>query len=357
MFLGNFPFGLTGFTVFTNWENQSKLSWDINMFCPAPVGGIGLVLLNWNGAELTIRCLRSVLRGSIVPDQIVIVDNASSDNSVDTICEAFSNVHIIRNHRNMGFAGGCNIGIQYLRNQHIHTIWLLNNDTEVDASCLMMLLRELQISATIGAVTGKILYFPPDNRIWYAGATFDKWRMVVNHRGSMTIDYGQYDVSCDVPFISGCCMLIRHEVLENIGLFDERFFAYAEDFDWCLRCMRAGYRLRYTPAALLYHEVSASVLKHKGMISGGSSSPLGIYLLHRNRIFIIRKHADNAVQKTIACIMFLGWVLFYAAALLTLRRKEKVKALLLAVKDGLMTWRVNSVNVVYRRFPWLNRPI
>ena len=298
---------------------------------------VDVVLLNWNSGAFTIHCINSLRAGTKIPERIVVVDNASTDNSADTISRQFPEVKLIRNDKNLGFTGGNNIGIRIFLKERIDYIWLLNNDTEVDRHCLEYLLNEFAKDPTVSATTGKILYPPPDKNIWYAGATFNYWTLRTYDRGALEKDEGQYDEAEDVPFISGCCMMVRRNAFEKIGLLDQNFFAYSEDFDWCLRALKSGLRLRYVPNAVLYHRVSASIQKNRGKISGGTTSLLSVYVNTRNRIFIIRKHASNINQFATAMIASVWWFLYYALALFILFRWDKLQSLFRGVKDGLFT--------------------
>lgn len=297
---------------------------------------VAVLLLNWNTAEYTLNCIESLFDGTIKPDLIMVIDNMSKDRSVNNIENRFTTVKLIKNDRNYGFAEGNNIGLRILLKEKPNYIWILNNDTIVDKHCLEYLLNEFENNDGISAVTGKIMYPPPnDRKIWYAGANFNFWTLKVKHRGALKYDFGQYDKAEDVPFISGCCMLVKRSAFEKIGLFDSNFFAYLEDFDWCLRARKEGLRLRYVPKAIIYHYVSSSLHKNKGEISGGTSSPLGVYLVNRNRVIIIRKHASNLMQLIIGFIDYFGFFVFYAMGLFILLRIDKLKALFLGVRDGL----------------------
>lgn len=296
---------------------------------------VGVVLVNWDGGDFTISCIESLLAMSYLPWRILVIDNASIDGSPELIKEHYPEITLIKNKYNLGFTGANNIGIRYLLGENVDYIWLLNNDTEVHPHCLENLLKEHEDKPDIAATTGKILY-PNRKIIWYGGSIFSYWSLTAHHRGEMKEDNGQYDQAEDVPFISGCCMLVRRGAFEKVGLLDDNFFAYWEDFDWCIRAKSAGLRLRYVPQATLYHKVSASLNKHRGMVTGGSSSPLGIYLVYRNRLLIIRKHSSNPIQFMPAILSYSFSFVYYAFGLIILRRWDKLAALFRGVKDGLI---------------------
>jgi hypothetical protein len=203
---------------------------------------IGVVLLNWNGAEFTVPCLQSIFASVRRPWKIVVVDNVSTDGSPDLLESSFPTVTILRNPRNLGFAGGNNVGIRHLLAE-ADLVWILNNDTEVHPQCLGMLVAQLDADPGLAAVSGKILFASPPDRIWYTGAQWRWWSLTASHRGAMEQDVGQYNIPGDVGFISGCCMLVRAVDLKQVGALDERYFVYDEDAEWCLRALKAGLKL------------------------------------------------------------------------------------------------------------------
>ncbi len=297
-------------------------------------GAVGVVLVNWNGAGFTIPCIESLRAGSVTPDRIVVVDNASRDNSADLIAERFPEVDLVRNRENAGFTGANNIGITRLLAAGCDYVWILNNDTIVERECLGTLKSHMDGHPEVSACSGKILYDGPGRRIWYAGARYHHWSLGFSHVGQGEDDAGQYDAVGDVPFLSGCCMFVRREALERIGGFDDHFFAYWEDSDWCLRARHARLRLQYLPGAVIRHKVSATVNTLKKQRYGGTTSPFSVYITNRNRLYLIRKHGESLLQRSAALLAFAGWFCYYGAALLLLFRFEKFRALVMAVNDG-----------------------
>lgn len=293
-----------------------------------------VLLLNWNGVELTIPCIDSLQNGTIKPTKIFVVDNASIDDSVSILKENYPFIDLIQNETNLGFTGGNNVGFEKILNNHYDYIWVLNNDTLVDEHCLCNLIETMETDKTIAATSGKIFYDDPSDVIWYAGATFNKYTLRSKHKGDMEKDIGQFNTPEDVFFISGCCMFIRRNTLVTVGLFDNNFFAYSEDLDWCLRANKLKLRLSYTPKAIVYHKVSASFKKTTTNKNGGTSSPFAIYLTTRNRIYIIRKHARNHLQLFTEIIRLLLWCIYYGTALLFLLRINKLNSLIRGIRDG-----------------------
>jgi GT2 family glycosyltransferase len=295
---------------------------------------VGVVLLNWNGGEFTLPCIRSLLEGDLRPWQIVVVDNGSTDGSPELIERAFPTVSMIRSRENLGFAAGNNVGIRALLGDGADLIWILNNDTTVSRSCLGELVAAIQADDDMAVATAKVLFEEPAGRIWYAGAWFSPWTLKATHRGERESDHGQYDETTEVGFVSGCCMLIRASAFREIGMLDERFFIYEEDADWCLRAARAGLRMWYVPAATVVHRVSASMRKNMLGASGGSTPVRTYYLTTRNRIFVIRAHAHRPWQWLTAMAWFVAGCSYLLIGMLVLRRWDKAVAVLRGFRDG-----------------------
>lgn len=295
---------------------------------------VGVALLNWNGGEFTIPCVESLIASELKPWRIVVADNASTDGSADAVASAFPDVPVIRNDRNLGFAGGTNVAVKALLADGADLVWILNNDTVVDPRCLGELVEEMGRDDGVAAVSAKIHYEQPRDVIWYAGATWSRWTFAAPHRGEREVDRGQFDQTEDVGFVSGCCMLVRATALRKVGLLDEAYVAYYEDADWCLRALHAGYRLRYVPSALLWHKVSASIRKNTLGQSGGFSSPFAYYLSTRNRIYVLRAHAGRPVPYLTALGALLVRCLYLSAGFLVLRRFDKLRAMWRGARDG-----------------------
>src|SRR5579859_1922377 len=285
---------------------------------------VGVVLIHWNsGLEVTGACIASLLDGTIVPQWVVVVDNASRDDAILPLKTKFPAIHGIRNAENIGFTGGNNVGIRWLMAQGAEAIWVLNNDTVVAEDCLEHLHDAIVNCEDVGIATAKIYYFDKRNVFWDAGTAWDYRTLSGRHRGMGEIDIGQYDCAEDVPFADGCCMLIRARALVDAGLFDERFFAYSEDIDLSFRIAAKGYRTRFQPAAKLWHRVSHSMSKN-ATLRGGQTSPFQQYLSIRNRLYLIRRYSKDRGQRILLEAWFVGRLfLIYVPALICLGRFRK----------------------------------
>ena len=222
-----------------------------------------IIVLTWNGKEDTLECLKSLQKISYPNYRILVVDNASTDGTVEAIKENFQKVELLINPRNLRFAGGNNEGIRHSLKRGAQYIVLLNNDTVVDREFLSHMVNRAQSDISIGMVGPKILYHSEPNRLWYAGGKIEWWKGWVSHVGVREVDVGQYDTVREVDYITGCCLLVKREVIESVGMLDKSYYIYGEDTDWCIRTSRARYKLLYVPSSVVWHKVSGS--------TGGSS--------------------------------------------------------------------------------------
>jgi GT2 family glycosyltransferase len=222
-----------------------------------------IVVVNWNGKEILQKCLSSLFDNTASSEyKVVVVDNASSDGSVEMLQEKFPQIKLIKNTQNTGFSKANNQGIRFALKNGAKHILLLNNDVEItNARWLEVLSDVLESAPKIGIVGCKLLY--PDGTIQHAGGVI-KLR-VPYHRGEGAKDADQYDKVESVDYVSGAALLIKSDVIRRIGLLDEGFTPlYYEDTDWCVRARLYGYEVAYTPNPMLIHHC------------GSSSSKLGI---------------------------------------------------------------------------------
>jgi GT2 family glycosyltransferase len=259
---------------------------------------LGIVVLNWNGYDITPRCLDSIFGNSSLPDAVVVVDNASTDGSADLIRARYPQVVLIGNDRNLGFAAGCNLGIQYLLDRNFDFVLLLNNDAEVDPECLLELTKA---AGAYPAAAYAPIIFQHDRpeEVWFSGGTIDPLTLEARHE---TRQPANAELPYSTGFLTGCCLLLRTDALMRIGLLDTRFFAYYEDVDWCLQAKALGYDLVCVPKATARHEVSHS-FRRAGADRDGVSRfswaqlrSVVLYLTYRNRLLLGRKHARNGLH-------------------------------------------------------------
>jgi GT2 family glycosyltransferase len=241
---------------------------------------VAIVVLNWNGLADTLACLESLAGVDYPSYDIVVVDNGSTDGSVAVIREQFPDVVLIENDENLGFAGGNNVGLQWVLERGSDYALLLNNDTEVALNFLHLLVETAEADSTIGIAGPTIYYHEQPQIVWSAGGGIDwrrgqTWMMGLNEH-----DVGQFgEEPRKVDFVTGCCMLVRRAVLEQVGLLDERFFAYYEETEWCVRAQRAGFKIVHVPQAKIWHKIP---------LDARESSPVVHYYMTRNRLLFLK---------------------------------------------------------------------
>lgn len=240
---------------------------------------ICIVIVNYNGAEYQNEALESLYAMSGQDFDIVIVDNHSSDNSIELAASKYPRLIILKQQENKGFAGGCNKGIDYSVSMGYQYTLLINNDVIADK----LLLSELLKYADESTITvPKIYFFDRPDVLWYAGGEI-RWNRLETHNiGYGEKDQGQYDTRREVDFLNGCCMLVHNAVFSEIGKFDENFFMYFEDTDFGLRALEAQKKIVYVPSAKLWHKVSSS--------TGGEDSKSQVYYMNRNRLYFAGKY-------------------------------------------------------------------
>lgn len=246
-------------------------------------GKIFVLILNWNGKEDTLACLESLKASEGEVGRMVVVDNGSTDGSVEAIKRRFPQVTLIENQRNLGFCAGNNVGMRiFLQEERYPYLLLLNNDTLVAPSALKVLAAAFSEEG-VGAVVPKI-YYADSQRLWYAGGGIDWKQGSATHYGHGRKDEQHFDRRREVSFATACAVLLKREVLEKVGLFDERYFIYGEDVDLSIRLAKAGYRILYLPEAVVWHKVGVSVIAQEGV-------QFIWYQMTRNRLLTMSKHA------------------------------------------------------------------
>ena len=213
---------------------------------------VSLIIVNWNGASYIEKCVHSLIELDYDNFEIVIVDNNSSDNSVELLKRKFPKLRIIINNENLGFAPACNIGI---RASNSTFIGLFNSDAIADPAWLRELVIALSNSDNAGAATGPIYYYETPTKLWFGGGKVDAFSGFFWHA-----DQNSYQLSNVREFdtFTGCAVLIKRNELEKIGLLDEEYFFYSEDVDLSISIRRLGLDLLFVPSAISWHMVSVS---------------------------------------------------------------------------------------------------
>ena len=239
---------------------------------------VSVIIVNWNGRIYLEDCLSSLKIQSLKNFEVILVDNGSKDDSVDFINRYYKDmVQVIQLPENKGFAGGNNIGIRAAKGNYIA---LLNNDTVLDTEWLANLVLCMKYDDRIGMVGSKVLNYYRCKEIDNTGHLI--YPDGLNRgRGRLEKDCGQFDKKSEILFPSGCASLYRKEMLDDIGGFDETFFAYGDDADIGLHGRYVGYKAIYCPQAIVYHKYSGTTGRH---------STMKAFYVERNRIWILVKY-------------------------------------------------------------------
>lgn len=245
---------------------------------------VAIVVLNFNGREDTLECVRSLCRLTYPRWRLYLVDNGSAVKIRADVLALRPDAVVIENETNLGFTGGNNIGARAALADGADYILMLNNDTVVDPGFLEPLAAALRDDPAVGLATPKIYIHNSEAVLWGYGARLHRFTARSPHIGTYETDRGQFDAIRDVDRITGCAMFARRELFEKVGFLDDRFFIYEEEIDWCLRARRAGYALRVVPSSVIWHK------GHRD--SGRVGRPFIAYLQTRNHLLMIRNNPD-----------------------------------------------------------------
>jgi GT2 family glycosyltransferase len=217
---------------------------------------IAVVILNWNGKKYLEQFLPRLIETSQDTADIIVADNASTDDSVSFIQKAYPSIRIIRNEVNTGFARGYNLALKQVEADYYV---LLNSDIEVTPDWIMPVIRLMEKDPLIAACQPKILSYSEREKFEYAGAAggyIDKYGYPFC-RGrlfqAIETDHGQYDDEAEIFWATGACMFVKADIFHKTGGLDEDFFAHMEEIDFCWRLKSLGYRIMYCPASKVYH--------------------------------------------------------------------------------------------------------
>jgi O-antigen biosynthesis protein len=241
---------------------------------------VSIIVPTWNGRDYVSACLTSLLGQDYRDFEVIVVDNASEDGTPRIIAQGYPGVRLLCNERNLGFAGGVNVGI---RASGGDIVILFNQDAVAEPGWLSAMAAGIMAKPNIGVAGCKIYLQAEKGRLWHTGTTIEPPRMQPTLRGDREMDHGQYDSVAEVECVVGAAMAVRRCVFDEIGLFDEDYFFYLEDTDLCMRARAAGYQVVYLPNAVARHHVAGSL---------GDTSALTFRYYHQSRLLFLLKHFD-----------------------------------------------------------------
>ena len=238
---------------------------------------LSIITVNYNGLKDTYALIESIPFNKNM--EVIVVDNASKQDEASSIQKQFPQIKVIRSEKNLGFAGGNNLGFKESKGDYI---FLINNDTIFKDFDVYSLINRFRTSPNIGIVCPKIRFAWDNTPIQYAGYTpLSKITIRNQAIGFGEKDNGQYDTAHPTPYAHGAAMLIKREAMEKVGLMPEEYFLYYEELDWSMMFTRAGYEIWYDPACTIYHKESQST---------GQNSPLRTYYITRNRLLLVKRN-------------------------------------------------------------------
>lgn len=245
-----------------------------------------IVILNWNNAQDTLECLDSLKKLS-APCEILLVDNGSTDDSVERIRTAYPSLPIIENGQNLGYAAGNNRGIEAALANGAELIVLLNNDTIVATHFLEALQTAAIDHPTAGAFGAKIYFYDEPATLWHAGGDVDRKKLRCYHIGCGDADSDkQHENVRPIGYACGCAIALRAEALRQVGLLDPAYFLLWEEIDLCWRLKKYGWECLFVPKARVWHKISASFPE-------GNRGPFWQYHYFRSRLLFLKRHFSH----------------------------------------------------------------
>lgn len=292
---------------------------------------VSIILINWNTPKVTAECLATLRNVTYRPLEVIVVDNGSTDDSMQVLPRQFPEFRFVPAGKNLGFTGGNNLGMAVARGD---CFLLLNNDTEVPPNFLKPLVDRLLFRDSVGVVSPKIRYHHTPDVIQYAGST--PIHPVTGRGGfigSGERDAGQHDEARQTYIAHGAAMLVKRSVAEKVGVLFDPMFIYYEELDWSERIRKAGYEIWYEPKSLVMHKESITV---------GKASPRKVHMQTRNRIVFIRRNSPSW-----AVAIFYMYYILVAMPLRLLRyllagQKEFAEAFFRGSKEGLTFQGIDS---------------
>jgi hypothetical protein len=221
------------------------------------------VVLGFNLAEDTVISFQSLLKSDYPNLRLVLVDNASKDDTVERVLKEVPEADIIQMDDNIGFARGNNVGIAHALRRGADYVLMINNDTEVDPGMVSRLVAAAEAEEKVGVAVPKIFYFDEPKSIWSAGCTYRAFPPRIDVNMTEGEDDGRFDGLTDIDFATTCTLLLKREMLLEIGLLDPECFLFWEDYEFSARVRERGYRMRFVPEAHMWHKVSKSTQEKK----------------------------------------------------------------------------------------------
>jgi len=299
---------------------------------------VSIIILNWNGLEDTVECLESLKNITYSNYEVIVVDNGSKGNDAQVLEERFGDyVHLIRNDKNYGYTGGNNIAIRYVVDNSAPDYFLiLNNDIIVAPDFLDQMIKSTKSDASIGIVGPKVYYSSFPDHIQSVGGKVNMRTGQASLIGVKEIDAGQYNTRQEVDYVFGCCLLIKNEVIQKVGLFDESYFCYWDETDYCFRAREANYKVVCIPEAKIWHKASIKLKVWDKTPMSNKASGLPYYYMARNNFKFMKKHATKGQYRSFL-FYFFGYQFWFMTTVCLLYHRDvgRLFGFYRGVKDGL----------------------
>lgn len=244
---------------------------------------VSIILVNWNSYQVTLECLLSLRKIDYRNFEVIVVDNGSVDSSADQLLASAPEIRLIKTGANLGFAGGNNAGMRNALARGADYVLLLNNDTVVAQDFLTQMMRVAESDPAIGALSPKIFFFDRPDRLNYGGGEHRLFRLFPKVLGLRQKDDGRFGAVREVTFLTGCALLIKANVLRQVGVLEEVYFHFYEDIEWSLRLVKAGHKGVFVPQAVVWH-------KEHYVTDRNQSTGFIEFYLARNNVIFARKH-------------------------------------------------------------------
>ena len=287
------------------------------------------VVLNWNRTADTLACVDSLGESSYGNLHVVVVDNGSRESCRAEIEKSHPWVDVIENERNLGYSGGNNVGMRHALAHGADLVWVLNNDTVVDAEALGSLVACALAHPRAAAIGGRVLRADRPDVLWMTWGRVTWLQSLIALEGQDEPDSERFDGDRRVEWIPGCSILFRAAALAEVGLFDEQFFAYHEDVDWAARAHKRGWELWYTGASRIHHAIHASSGGEEASYTGFRS-----YLSARNSVLYARRHG-SAPQRAMMALAIVATLPFQWVRRRLRGQQQGVRMKVRGWRDGL----------------------
>ncbi|MHA1380646.1 MAG: glycosyltransferase family 2 protein [Candidatus Helarchaeota archaeon] len=280
---------------------------------------VSIIILNWNGLNDTLDCLESLNKITYKNFNIILVDNGSIRNEAKIIQNKYPSIKVIRNNSNEGFCKGNNTAAKLVLEDNVDYLLFLNNDTTVEPNFLTEMIKYVESNKEVGIAGPLILNYYQRNKVYSSGGKLNT--TLFNCKEFKTFPK---KVNHNINFISGCAFLIKRNVIEKIGLWDEDYFGYWEETDYCLRAIKKGYTIACVPQSIIYHKVAKT---NKYL------SSRYIYYIVRNNLLITKKHAKWYQWPFILMNFFIRrWIGYFFKLILT-KNYSSMSSILLGTRD------------------------